>query len=198
MEKHAREIIIGSLLGDGWLTSLTPTKGTSIYFVKYHNKNVDYLNWLKSELNELHPSELKKTPNYPQYYFYTQARVDIGELRKLFYPHEGRKIVPKNISALLSNPKSLAVWYQDDGTLDNRSKYHWNAMFSTYCFSYEECVLLAKTLDANFGIKVSVCKCQMRNKMYYRLYVLSSSMDRFIKIIKPYIHPLFNYKISLI
>lgn len=196
MEKQTKEIIAGSLLGDGWLTAFKQRTKTSMYYVKCHSKNTDYLLWLRSQLMELSPSELKSTPKYPQHYFYTKARTDIGELRKLFYPNEGRKVIPENISDLLS-PISLAVWNQDDGTLDRRSKYHWNAMLSTYCFSYEECILLAQVLQKNFGIETSVCKCQMRNKMYYRLYILSSSMDKFISVIKPHIHPLFNYKIAL-
>lgn len=100
MKKQTKEIIVGSLLGDGWLTAFKQRTKTSMFYVKYHSKNMDYLLWLKSQLIELSPSELKSTPRYPQYYFYTKARADIGELRKLFYPNEGRKIVPKNISDL--------------------------------------------------------------------------------------------------
>lgn len=102
-----------------------------------------------------------------------------------------------DIQDLLKDPLSLAIWYQDDGTLDKRSKYHWNAMFATYCFPYNDCELLATAVRQNFDIEMSVCRCQMRGKMYYRLYVLSKSMRRFIEVVRPYIHTDYAYKISL-
>lgn len=198
MENNTRDILVGSILGDGWFGKLSRRTGTSIYYAKYKGDKIGYLNWLRSELKELEPSELKTVQRYKQYYFFTRARKDIGDYRKIFYPNEGRKVVPKSITKLLRSPRALAVWYQDDGTLDRRSKYHWNAMFSTYCFPHNECVLLAEVLKKNFSIDVSVCKCQMRGKMYYRLYVLSKSMMRFLKIIEPYIHSSFRYKIAFI
>ena len=197
MKAEVKEIVTASLLGDGWLTELKPRTGTAMYYVKYHGRSRDYLQWLHGQVRELGPSELKEVARYGQYYFYTKARTDIGELRKLFYPNEGRKVIPRNIRELLSTPKALAIWYQDDGTLDKRSRDHWNAMFATYCFGYEECELLAKTLKDNFDLAVSVCRCQMRGKMYYRLYVRSQSMNNFIRLVQPHIHPSFSYKISL-
>ena len=195
MRQSVREIVVGSLLGDGWLTSLSPSTGTSRYVVKYQGSRKKYLLWLRRQLLELNPSSLKAVSKYSQYYFYTKARTDIGELRKLFYPKEGRKVVPPNMEELLRSAKSLAIWYQDDGTLDRRSRYHWNAMFSTYCFSHKECALLANVVRKNFRISMSVCRCQMRGKMYYRLYVRSESMPRFTKIVRPFINPTFAYKI---
>lgn len=195
MRESTKEIIVGSLLGDGWLTALSPKTGTSRYVVKYQGSSKSYLLWLKRQVLELNPAPLKVVSKYSQYYFYTKARTDIGEMRKLFYPKEGRKVVPSNIGKLLRSPQSLALWYQDDGTLDQRSGYHWNAMFSTYCFSYSECVLLANVVWKNFRIHMSVCRCRMRGKMYYRLYVRSESMPHFIKIVRPFIHPTFRYKI---
>lgn len=198
MEIRARNILVGSLLGDGWLKPLSPRTGTSTYCVKYNDKSLGYLRWLKKELRELEPSELKAVPKYHQHYFYTTSRSDIGELRKVFYPQERSKRVPKNIHELLTDPLSLAIWYQDDGTLDHRTNYHWNAMFATYCFPYNDCELLAKAVKQNFDIDMSICRCQMRGKMYYRLYVPSKSMTGFIKIITPHMHSDYAYKISLI
>lgn len=132
---------------------------------------------------------------YSQHYFYTSLSKELGDIRKLFYPNEGKKRVPPNIKELLNDPMSLAIWYQDDGTLDFRSKYHRNSLFATHCFSFEDCILLRDTLLENFGIKVSVCKCKMREKMYYRLYVLSESMNSFVEIIHPFVHENFAYKI---
>lgn len=194
MNLHTRNIIVGSLLGDGWLTGISTT-GKSNYYVKYNDKSIKYLKWLRKELVELKPSDLKATPKYFQHYFYTQYSKELGGFRKLFYLNEGRKRVPKNIAELLIDPISLAIWYQDDGTLDRRFKYHWNVRIATYCFPPEDCALLSKIVRLNFGIETSVCRCQMRGKLYYQLYVLSKSMDRFIETVKPYMHSDYAYKI---
>ena len=195
METRSRNIVAGSLLGDGWLGKLTKRSGNCIYTLKYNDRSIGYLQWMRTQLQELHPSELKSIPRYTQHYFYTKARSDIGDLRKKFYPHEGSKRVPENIGDILYDPLTLAIWYQDDGTLDRRSGYHWNARIATYCFPYDDCVRLRDVLRTNFGIEVSVCKNTMRQKVYYELYVLSKSMERFIEIVRPYVHKDYAYKI---
>ena len=194
MELYTRNIIVGSLLGDGWFNGLSST-GKTDYRVKYNDKSLGFLKWIREQVIELESSELKSIPKYSQHYFFTKSSSELGNLRKLFYPNEGIKRVPKNISQLLTDPISLAIWYQDDGNLDKRPKYHWNARIATYCFPYEDCVLLSKVVKNNFGIETSVCRCQMRGKVYYQLYVLSKSMDSFIKTVTPYIHPDYKYKI---
>ena len=182
------------ILGDGHLTEFSGQSRKSSLLIKSNDKTLPYLEWLHQELQPLGVSELRPKKNYHQHYFRTKWSEEIGELRSLFYP-EGKKIIPRNIKELLIRPITLAIWYQDDGTLDARSKYHYNALFATHCFSFHECVLLAETLKENFDLDVSVCKCQMRGKIRYRLYVKSKSMKRFIDLVRPFINPSFQYKI---
>ena len=103
--------------------------------------------------------------------------------------------MPATIGELLTDPISVAVWYQDDGTLDRRARYHWNVRLATYCFPYEDCVLLKEILKKNFGLEVSICRCAMRNKVYYQLYVPTKSMERFMEVVRPFIHENYAYKI---
>ncbi len=188
-------ILIGSILGDGYLTLFHGQSRRSSLEVKGDDKNLMYLQWLRNELISLECSELKPKKNYHQHLFRTRKSEELGRLRELFYP-EGYKIIPKNIHSLLTHPLTLAVWYQDDGSLDARSKYHFNATFATHCFSFIDCQLLVDALHNNFGLDVRVNKCTMRGKLRYKLYVTAASMDRFIWLIKPYIVPCFRYKIG--
>lgn len=112
----------------------------------------------------------------------------------MFYPNNVKGI-PKDIQTYLADSLTLAVWYQDDGTLDFRSGYHANALFATHCFTQNECQLLANALRVNFDLDVRVCRCLMRGKLYFRLYVCSKSMNRFMQLIEPYIQPCFHYKL---
>lgn len=190
------KIAIGSVLGDG---SLRPAdlRGTSALDVSQHNSKLPYLKWLYSELNkgfDLNPIFPKKGFNLHR--FVTKSSLELGELRNTFY-HGGRKSIPSNIGDILDDPISLAVWYMDDGTLDRRNKYHFNSMFASYCFTFEECEALKNVLQDNFGVKISVTRCKMRGKYYPRLYIWSESMEKFVDTIKPFVHPIFKYKISI-
>lgn len=194
MDKISRDILLGSILGDGHVDK--PTRNGSRWIVKYDDKALDYLEWLHTHVAYLFPSEIKAKKNYHQHYFSTRPSKEMAKFRKIFYPY-GKKIIPKLIKTLLTNPLSLAVWYMDDGTLDNRNRYHFNASFATYCFSYKECGLLANVLKGNFGIEARVHRSTMRGKRRYKLYIVSQSMAKFIDTVRPYIQPCFAYKIAL-
>jgi len=194
MNEEIKSIFVGLILGDGYLTPFVGESRKSKIDIKGDNKYLPYLKWLHRKLKPVGVSELKPKKDYNQHLFYTKTTEEIGKLRKIFYS-KGRKTVPKNIRKFLKNPLTLAVWYQDDGTLDCRDKYHYNALFATHCFSFSECKLLAEALRMNFNLDVRVCRCQMRGKVRYRLYITSKSMNRFIDLIKPFINPCFKYKI---
>lgn len=195
MSKHVQAILIGLILGDGYLSKpVGKKKSTSYLDLKYDENYLEYLRWIHKELKELHPSEIKKKKGFHQYRFYTKAREDIGFLRDIFYPN-GTKIIPSNIVKYLKDPITLAIWYQDDGTLDYRDKYHANSLFATHCFTKEECDLLVGALHQIYNLDVRVCRCFMRGKLYFRLYVTSKSMPAFMKIITPYTQRCFHYKL---
>ena len=194
MDQLHKNILVGSILGDGWLNK--PSRLGAHWTIKYDDKSLIYLEWLYSMMNELFPSGIKAKKNYHQHFIFSKSSSELAEFRNIFYPN-GKKIVPKQIKFLLTDPLSLAIWYMDDGSLDKRDKYHFNATIATFCFSYKECELLAETLKNNFDVEARVHKSTMRGKEQYRLYVVSRSMDRFINIIRPYIQPCFLYKIAL-
>lgn len=194
MEFLLKQILIGSILGDGHLTKLSK-KGLSQLFLKYDDRSLSYLNWLHQMFSPIGVNEIKEKVKggYHQHYFSTKSSKELGEIRELFYPKE-IKIVPENIQQLLTDPIAIAVWYMDDGSVDFRKKYHRNATFSTFCFSFKECEYLQKMFENNFSIRVSIHKTKMRGKIYFRLYVKSESMNFFLDLIRKYIHPCFRYK----
>ncbi len=191
-------VAIGSVLGDGFLHRLTKRKSTSQLYVSQHDSKLAYLEWLHSKLGEsIEMNPIKPKTGYQQHWFMTKPDQKLGYLRKKFYLKR-KKRIPNNIKEILNNPLSLAVWYMDDGNLDERSKYHHNSTIATYCFSFEECGILSEVLKENFEVKASVNQTKMRERVYPRLYIWSESMERFISLITPFIHPVFNYKIGQI
>ncbi len=194
MDSRTQSILIGLILGDGYLTKPFGKSTRSALDIKYDVKSLEYLTWLHEELYELNPSPVRKKKGFHQYRFYTKRREDIGELRNLFYP-QGHKKIPEDIQKYLTDPLTIAIWYQDDGRLDFRKKYHCNVVLATYCFPYHECILLANAFRANFDLDVRVCRYTMRGKLYFCLYVTSKSMDRFMQIVEPYVQKCFHYKL---
>lgn len=193
MNYRIRNIIIGSILGDGYLTNLT-VKQKSRLWLKYDDRYLPYLQWLHREMTPLRVGLIKGKKGYHQHQFLTNSDQELGVLKKLFYPR-GKKIIPPTIDRLLIHPLTLAIWYMDDGTLDYRDKYHYNALFATHCFSRKDCERLTNTLLQNFNIKASVCRCLMRGKLRYRIYIWSQSMEHFLRLIRPYVLPCLAYKI---
>lgn len=191
------QVLIGSVLGDGHLHKLAVRNQTSQLYLSQHSNKLPYLEWLRDVLSDgITVRSIKPKTGYSQYYIFTEPCLELGELKKKFYPKGIKKVIPTDIENLLVHPLSLAVWYMDDGTLDNRNHYHRNAMIATYCFSFEDCRRLAKAIRKNFEFEAKVTKCKMRKKAYPRLYIPSKSMPRFISLVKPYIHPCFRYKIG--
>jgi len=195
MEEHI-QVAIGSILGDGNLKQIAKKTRASQLYVSQHSSRLPYLEWLHGKLGQrfaMNPIKPKK--GYEQYYFMTKPEKELGYLMEKFYP-QGKKIIPDDIGNLLKHPLSLAVWFMDDGTLDRRSKYHYNVLIATYGFSFNGCQRLAEVLCQNFGLEVSVTKCKMRDRIYPRLYVKSRSMENFVSLVKPFVHPIFQYKLE--
>lgn len=193
MDQFCQSIIIGSILGDGTIYQANK-KHKAILEYKYDDKYFSYILWLHKKLAVLGIQDIKPHKGFHQHRFRTFPSEEIGTLRRIFYPN-GKKIIPQSIKSLFVDPLSLAVWYMDDGCLDFRSKYHCNATFATYCFSWEECILLKLSLQENFDLEVSIHKNTMRGKLYYRLYVPSASMNQFVNLVQSFILPVFKYKL---
>ena len=194
MNEYIKQIIVGLILGDAYVTPPYGNSRRSMLDIKGDANYLPYLKWLHRGLNPIGVSELRLKKGYHQYHFITKTSKEIGDLRRIFYPN-GIKTIPDSINSLLISPLALAIWYQDDGHLDCRSKYHYNAVFATHSFSFESCQLLANALQKNFNLDVRIHKCTMRGKLYYKLYITSNSMRHFTQLVKPYIISCFAYKI---
>jgi hypothetical protein len=104
--------------------------------------------------------------------------------------NRSKKVVPKNIGQYL-NPRSLAYWYQDDGTVHGAHQSGYR--LHTEGFNKAECVLLASALRENFGFSVNIHK-----KLKYQiLYIPRESRDRFTELIYPHVVPAMRYKLII-
>lgn len=187
-------IIIGTLLGDGCLER----NGRNIRLRLEHSKDQKfYLVWKFRELKSIITGSIMKVCAYHKinkrfyesYRAYTFSHEVIQYYQDRFYLNK-KKVIPDNIGELLSDPLSLAVWFMDDGYKRNDC----NALrLGTDSFRLEEQKLLQNVLSENFSIETKIHK----KGKYWNLYVPVRESKRFIEIIKPYILPKLNYKITL-
>ena len=89
------------------------------------------------------------------------------------------KRVPENIHYLLT-ARALAYWLMDDGHSDQNGRRR-AYRFSTHSFPLKD----------NFDIYSKALFLDAT----YKLYIRSKSTNRFVDLIRPYLHPCFTYKI---
>ena len=183
-----RQIILGSLFGDGSLTR----KGKSSFSEGHSGKQINYLQWKFDKLKRLNPgwwtskNELRNNIKMR-----VRHMEEFSHLRKLFYP-EGKKILPQ--SALLElNAQALAVWVGDDGGLTT-TKY---IALATHSFTREENLRLMKYFWEQWGLKTRLrIKKTPRGKLY-SIAFLAESSRKLANLIRPYLPPCMWYKLEV-
>ncbi len=183
-----KETLIGTVLGDGYLEP--HGRGVRLQ-VNHAERYKAYVEWKHQELMDLRPSSLHKNDNggYPFWRFVTRSHPYLAELRRLFYVGN-TKVVPETIGALLTHPKSLAVWFMDDGTCDRRQG---SVLFETQSFGPTDLERLKMVLLDNFGIKSAVHRSGVGRGS--RVYVSVAEARKLTETIGPYVLPELRYKL---
>lgn len=184
-------LLFGSLLGDTYAEK----RGTSTRFTfKQSSRNVEYLMWFHSFLADrgycnpnkpIMKSIIGKSGKI--YYYYrinTYSSASFNWIYDAFYKN-GIKKVPQNIGDYLT-PFALAVWIMDDGGVRNKGM-----MLSTYCFSYDDNILICSILNEKYGLKCTIHS----KKAGFSIYVWPDSMRKLRSIVLPYMVSSMHYKV---
>jgi ubiquinol-cytochrome c reductase cytochrome b subunit len=185
---------MGSLLGDGTMEK----DGNGSRFAFYQEKiNGEYLLWLHHTISslgycktEIPLIQTRKGINGELRYIYrfrTYTFSSFNWIYEEFYPNK-RKTVPKALDLYLS-PMALAIWLMDDGTLYKNK----GIKFCTNSFTLKEIQYLATLLEKKYSLNTSIHKTGIVNQ--YSLYIPKSSLNKFIELVKPYVHPSMYYKL---
>lgn len=180
-----RSLIIGSVLGDGYIR-IMPGRKDAFLEVNHSLKAKDYVDWkyfvLKNICNS-EPKERETNEGRHAYRFFTKQDKEITEIYNLFY-RDGKKIIPKELEI---NPIVLAVWLMDDGSKSNGGVYLNTQQFSML----DQKRLLHKLREIGLRARLN------RDKKYYRIRFLKESIPKLIEIVQPHIIPSMRYKIEL-
>ena len=206
-------IITGNMLGDGSIQISKNRKGLYTGKAKYGMTldaySINYLNHLYDTVygeycssapyaypNIKLPQHVGKT--ITQYSFQTKSHPLFSDLHSLWYKwnendNKYQKIVPENIKYMFS-PISLAYWIMDDGYFDSYGRAQ-TIILCTESFTKSECVLLQSILS-DLNIK-STLKIRSKENDRYRIRISKTSMNLLQKLVTPYMHKDFLYKLGL-
>jgi hypothetical protein len=180
-----RSVIIGTILGDGYLR-IIPGRKNAILEINHSFKAKDYVDWkylILKNITVSPPKRRRTNKGRIAYRFYTKQLPELTELYKIFYK-DNKKIVPDD---LILNSTILSVWYMDDGSRCGNSNYYLN----TQQYSLEDQRKLINKLE-NLGLKARLNK----DKKYWRIRFLSESLSEFKRLIGDKIILSMKYKIG--
>ncbi len=192
ISKFQRKVIVGCLLGDGRLECRSK-EGSARLRIHHGWKQKDLVFWKYKVLKNLiscPPRKIvcwknpKNDENYYSWYFHTRTFPEFKDLYKRFYSN-GRKILPKDISGLLT-PISFAVWIMDDGCYDEGT-----IILNTQSFSLRENKILQKIFKKKFNLILKINK----DRDKWRLRFLRYDFPKLRNLINSYIIPSIRYKI---
>ena len=176
------ELVIGSLLGDGYL--MKTTNGYS-FRINHSLLQKSYVDWKYRMLEAFVRTPPRSSGRC--YYFRTISHPIFKEIRKYFFRSRRRGLSRKFLAGRLT-PFVLAVWIMDDGAKDGNQ-----LRINSQCFGKKDNNILRYLLQAKLGIDTTL----NRDKDRYRIRVKCKSMDRLRKLIQPFILPSMQYKLPL-
>lgn len=193
-DNDLKQLIIGSLLGDGSFVSAGKACTNYCMSIAHCKEQKDYINYKFKILNKYNlvtkireqrhiDNRFKEeNKNYLCYSIKTRNNPIFTKIRKDCYidgkKHPNLKYI-QDIDAL-----GLAIWYMDDGYITNNS-----CIFSTCSFPENEQRDLSIFLLGKFGLHFTVGKND--NSMYLK----SEDFEKFKSIIQPFILDSFKYKL---
>lgn len=195
LSQRQKEILVGSLLGDGCVHKHHEGINSCRYIETHSIKQKDYAMWKYNEFKNFISNNFRFCRNgfinSEKIVFETVLHKDFCYFYDLFYQNN-KKIIPQNIKSFLT-PLSLAIWYMDDGSQHIVYKRP-VARFSTYCFLENDIDILIEAMKNNFNI---ICR-KVKSQKGIIVQICQSETEKLFKIIKPYILESMSYKIKSI
>ena len=185
LTQFQKSVVIGSLLGDGYMRHL-PGRKNAFLEINHAVSQRIYVDWKYKVLKDVSgsaPKERRGNGNRIAYRFYTRQLPEMTQLWRQWY-QIGKKVVP---SDLVLDPVILAVWFMDDGSMCRESDVYLN----TQQFTLSEQQELVWRLQY-IGLYATLNK----DKHYYRIRFLKSSTMRLTHMLYPHIIPSMQYKLS--
>jgi len=197
LSNKVEQVIIGSLLGDGYLNK---SKGirTNPRFIEGHSiKQKDYLLWKKGILSQTfcmkdysqNICDKRNQKNYHKIFIYSNTSPLLMEYYNSFYPF-GKKIFSIKMLNKLQ-PLGLTIWYMDDGHFCK------NGCSSEIAFNTESInpEILKEWFKKTFNIIGRIREERVGKGV--RILFKKEETKKLFRIIQQFIHPTMRYKIRI-
>jgi recombination protein RecA len=192
LSESTRDIILGSLLGDGSLAKNPKYKNARFSF-RHSIKQKDYFFWKMQMLQEICGEScywLQGTEKKPdgwgtkKYRFQSRALPSLTELYDLtHYRVSGTKVRVTRKWLNRLSPLSLAIWWMDDGSLVSDSR---QGVICTDGFSLKEVKIINQYFKNILKIETKIGRVTHQDK--YRIWIRSTEeLKKFLKIIIPHV-----------
>lgn len=193
--REQQSVLAGTILGDAFLQK-TGKKNARLR-LEHGAAQREYLLWKMAKFPRLFQGEPKTLsrihPESKQTYHYVRAQSnatpELGTWRAMFYP-DGKKHVPDNLSELIREPESVAVWYMDDGYFNPKDR---NSFLYLGRVTKEEAETAKNAIEANFGIHPKVYD---KKKKGFALFFGVEETGKLHDLIRPYVLSMFSYKLT--
>ena len=198
-----KDVLIGSLLGDSTIQyNCRPTAYLKFEQTIRTKEYVNFLYFVFAEFVGTPPRNRIKNGEVVATEFRTYRLRALDFYSNEFYSLDAmgqrKKVVPKNIHRWL-NPRSLAIWFMDDGSKGITQSVSATPGYylHTEGFILPDCRILQEALGKIFHLEVSIVKDDrpQKEKTYYKLYIRTTSARLFTEIIEPFVLPCFKYKL---
>ena len=188
----SKSVIIGLLLSDGWLTSISKKDKNARLGFKQSLGHSEYLWFVFSLLSHYcssYPSfisfKTKETSTYALQFF-TRSLPCFTEILPLFYINNVKRI-PENIYDLLT-PVALAHVIMGDGNADKHG-----LILCTDSYSIKDVVRLMNVLVIKYRLD---CSMFIKASKYPRIYIKAKSMPLLRAIVSPYVSSGMLFKLG--
>lgn len=181
LSNQAKEIILGSLLGDGSL-KINENYNNARFSFRHSIKQKEYFFWKTNALKEISGKKDWWEQNDGKLRYQSSALEALTEIHKLVCKKNQLHIKRKWLNLL--TPMSLAIWWMDDGSLVKNSR---QGVFCTDGFDLKAQQTLALYLQTVWKISVKIGKTKKQGG-YYRLWIRSTeNLKNFFRIILPFV-----------
>lgn len=187
LSDRCREVILGSLLGDGSLKKHKGYKNARFSF-RHSVKQKEYFDWKVSEMKEVSSNNCWWLQNHDGWSsnkklrYQSLAIPSLTQIYDLVHRHGKFRVRRKWLNLL--TPISLCVWWLDDGSIIGSGR---QGVFCSEGFSREENLILSKYLRVVWGVQTKMSE-KKKGSGKYRLWIYSSeNMKKFLRIILPHI-----------
>jgi hypothetical protein len=187
LSDRCKEIVLGSILGDGSLKLHSRYRNARFSF-RHSVVNQEYFHWKVAELKEISSAKDVWEQNGPDGWgndklrYQSAALESLTELYQLTHPHGQYRIRRKWLNLL--TPLSLCVWWLDDGSLLNGKQ----GVFCTDEVPFEEQLIVVRYLRIVWGLNPRIGRVSSTGPRsnQHRIWLRTKEdLIKFLRIILP-------------